>query len=201
MARIQTGRDLLKIFVNQYQLEGSFMNLTKISIAASVAALLVSASAVAAQPGYFAGATLGYSKTHVKNVTKNDGLGFGLNGGYNFSKYYGVEASLNNLAPVKVAGTKTKFYDLDVTANGYLPVYNKIDLVGKAGLAYVRKMPSVTSNRNFLRPKLAVGVSYAAAQNISVTATYSRIFKQGTAVSNKQLPNLDMTAVAVDYSF
>lgn len=179
------------------------MNLSKISIATGVAALVLSASAFAAQPGYFAGASLGYGKIHADGANKDSGVAYGINGGYNFTNYFGVEGQVNRDSNIKFDDTNStvKTYDADVLADGYYPINSKFDLVGKAGLAYVRSNVSSTSE-HFYRPKAVVGVSYAVTSNVSTSVTYSRIFKQGNDTSTtKYLPNVDVAAVSVDYLF
>ena len=186
------------------------MKLTKLSIAAAV---LLSSSAFAAQPGFFAGVNAGYGDTHYPSIpapfsTKTTGIAYGLNGGYNFTNYFGVEANANRDANVKIkAAGQTlatyKYYDADLLANGYLNVADNFDLVGKAGMAYVKtsKYTQVSKN-SFYRPKAVVGVMYTLADdNVSVSATYSRIFKQGNVASVKYVPNVDVAAISVDYLF
>lgn len=179
------------------------MNLTKLSIATGVAALVLSASAFAAQPGYFAGASLGYGDTRYSSTTadKTTGVAYGLNGGYNFNQYFGLEGQINRDANAKISGDTVKTYDADVLADGYYPINTKFDLVGKAGFAYVRQTYD-GDHDHFYRPKVAAGVSYAVTQNVSTSVTYSRIFEQGNYNNGgKFLPNVDVAAVSVDYLF
>ncbi len=190
------------------------MKLTKLSIMASVAALALTSAAFAAQPGYFAGVNLGYGDTRAKltnddkaaGVTiKKTGIAYGINGGYNFNNYVGVEGQLNKDASAKYSldgatVDTAKFYDLDVLADGYLPLGNAFDLVGKAGLAYTRAT-AADAHESFYRPKLAAGVMYTVNENVSVSATYSRIFGQGNPTDTKYLPSIDVAAISVDYLF
>ncbi len=178
------------------------MKLTKLSIATGVAALVLSSSAFAATPGYFAGLNLGYGDTHYTGANKTTGFAYGLNGGYNFNNYFGVEGQANRDASAKYNNSSStlKVYDVDVLADGYYPVGNSFDLVGKGGLAYARTTAD-SHHENFYRPKLAAGVMYTATENVSVSATYSRIFKQGEVTSTKYLPNVDVAAISVDYLF
>lgn len=194
------------------------MKLVKLSIVASVAALVLSSSAFAAQTGAFAGVDLGYGATHysvndfsvpgASVSVKKTGLAYGINGGYNFNNYFGVEAEANRDASVKTTvtlGSETKSltaktYDIDVLADGYLPVGDNFDLIGKAGMAYVRtSIDGLSQTQTNYRPKLAVGAGYTATDNVYVSATYSRIFKQDS--DTKYLPNVDVAAISVDYLF
>lgn len=192
------------------------MNLTKPSIVTGMIILLVSGSALAAQPGYFAGVTLGYAKTHSEGGTydgtastadSNTGLGYGINGGYNLNHYFGIEGQVNRDASAKYSGTAEgstftmKLYDVTALADGYLPINNNVDLVGKAGVAYTRQSYSGGGDYNFYRPTLATGVSYTVTQHMTVSATYSRIFGQGNFSDVKYLPNIDMAAVSIHYLF
>ena len=198
------------------------MKLSQIAIATGAAALLISASAVAAQPGFFAGVTAGYSVSKIKDsyaagtsYIKGDhkGFAYGFQGGYNFDKYVGVETGFtqyNNAHYNWYSGsegdgrTKLSFYDVDVMADGYLPVASNIDLIAKAGMAYVHttaKEEGASASEHTYRPKIALGASYAIQPNMDLQATYSRVFKKGTAGDSKYVPNLDMIALSFNYSF
>lgn len=187
------------------------MKLTKLSIVASVAALVISSSAFAATPGFFAGVNVGYGITHADTVApvtvKRTGIAYGINGGYNFNNYFGVEGQANRDANAKyqlngVTTATNKVYNAAVLADGYLPVGYGFDLVGKAGVAYVKATPfTANTKKTFYRPTVAAGVMYTVTDNVGVSATYSRIFKQGSLTSARYLPNVDVAAVSVDYLF
>lgn len=191
------------------------MNLAKLSIATGVAALLLSSSVFAAHPGAFVGLNVGYGDTHNPSephlTLKNTGFAYGINGGYNINNYFGVEAQFNKDASTTYKNpsqedfnSTTKFYDIDLLADGYLPLGNSFDLVGKAGVAYVRsanKNGSDSESHHKYRPKLAVGFDYNVTDNVVVGATYSRIFKTGKIDDGHYIPNIDVAAVSLDYSF
>lgn len=179
------------------------MKLTKLSIAG--VALVASAAAFAAQPGFFAGLTAGYSQANIKSFNtggdigsaveyqKKDSTGFayGIQGGYNVNQYYGFEVAYNRFGHAKgniVAGAGTsqatvapqtfKISDIAATVNGYYPVSTNISLIGKAGLAYV--MVKNGSTEHLYRPVVALGASYALQPNMELAATFSHIFKDNS---------------------
>ena len=175
------------------------MKLTKLSIAG--VALVASAAAFAAQPGFFAGLTAGYSKANIKTSSivggtqyqkkDNTGFAYGIQGGYNVNQYYGFELAYNRFARAKgniVTGAGTddpkttattfKFSDIAATVNGYYPVSTNISLIGKAGLAYV--MIKNGNTEHLYRPLVAFGASYALQPNMELAATFSHIFKKSS---------------------
>ncbi len=181
----------------------------------SIAALALSSSALAAQPGYFAGVNLGYGDTRAQTdaslTTETTGIAYGLNGGYNFTNYFGVEVDVNRdaNAKYKLNGETVvthRVYDVDLLANGYLNVTDSFDLVGKAGFAYVRagRFDTNTNRTHYYRPKAVLGIMYTATEDVSISATYSRILKQGSyseTSTARYLPNVDVAAISVDYLF
>lgn len=193
-------------------------------VATSAAALTLAASAYAATPGYYAGVKVGYSNSHFRytsallNVHSNDtGFAYGIDGGYNFNKNFGIEVGANRYhnTKIKVDGVNDsafKYYDVDVLGTAYIPV-NSFDLFTKAGLAYVHgngtsnyltndQLKLVTANHNWIRPKVVLGADYHINQHLITNISYSRVFGEGNAKSNsKYLPDLDMAAVGIDYSF
>ena len=171
-----------------------------------LSAVAASTIAFAAQPGAFVGATVGYSMAHLSpdiDGVKKNGFAYGIQGGYNFSKNYGIELAYNKPRSLKYQGeTALKLYDIDVLADGYLPVASNIDIVGKAGFAYVHGSvadDNATSSKT--KPKLAFGVNYALQQNMSLQATYSRIFDLKDSGLATGKVNLDMLSLSFNYSF
>ncbi len=128
------------------------MSLTKLSVTTSIAILMGAASAMAIQPEMsFFGADLGYGETHASQSDRVTRFAYGLNAGYNVDQYVGLEAQANRDAFYKYNGSDYtyKIYDFDLLADGYVPLDNNLNLVDKAGLAYVTE----SSNGHFYRPK------------------------------------------------
>ena len=182
-----------------------------------LSAVAASTVALAAQPGFYAGVTAGYSMSKYTTdyveqsgaTVKKNGFAYGAQGGYNFDQYFGVEAAYNKLASTKFEATgmttaKINLYDIDLLAVGYLPVAGNVDLVGKLGLAYLKQTQknfAENYSTNSYRPKIALGASYAIQPNMDLQATYSRIFKKGNVSDDKYNPNIDMFAISFNYSF
>lgn len=125
--------------------------LTKTSLAA-IAALVATSTAYAAE-GMYLGAGLGASKTRMtqqiqyqdgssaSNSATADGVGLKIFGGYRFSPNFGAElqyASPASVNLVRAAGTGSadaiKRVALSISAIGYVPLHDNIDLLGKVGL-------------------------------------------------------------------
>ena len=158
--------------------------------------------AFAAQPGAFIGGTLGYSMLHISDddsdAIKKNGFAYGIQGGYNFDQNFGIEGGYNQLHSIKVGDKSASIHDIDILADGYLPIANNIDLVGKAGLTRIKA--SVTNGESNsatkTKPKIAFGINYTLQKNMSLQASYSRIL-----ASEEGINAIDMLGLSFNYSF
>ena len=105
---------------------------------AIVSALVLSLGAGLAQAqskdeaGFYAGIDIGRSSLNVGGLNENHDTALGINAGYRFNRYFGVEAGyahLGNFSPSYQA------HALSLSAIGYLPLQSGFSLYGKAGYA------------------------------------------------------------------
>lgn len=158
---------------------------------------------------------------HNSHVTMRDsGLAGRIAVGYQFTPHWAVELGYlqlhNQIATVTAGGpyapgTETvKQNALDMAAKATLPLTDKFDIYGKAGVAYLSS--TITSNfygtkgdqnnhfgvaKHKLAPEAAVGISYDITSNVSVDTSWTHI----QPIGNKRPGNIDFVAVGVGYNF
>ena len=148
------------------------MNLAKASGTLGLVALaaIASPSAVAADPGWYAGANVGQSRAKIDDaritstllgagftattiVDDDRDTGYKLFGGYQFNRNFAVEGGYFNLgkfgftATTVPAGTLNgdiKLQGLNLDAVGILPITDRFSAFGRAGLAYAQTRDSFT---------------------------------------------------------
>lgn len=171
-------------------------------------ALILGAAAVAGGPdqdqqqpvanpaGFYVGANLGagsidnpeYNGTDFS--LKNEHFVWGVDAGYQFNQYLAIEAGYLSLPSQKLTekdtGTTTHYNQSAVylAAKGIYPVADKVNVFGKAGIAY--RIASAKDDQsgfigidgtNKLSPLFAVGVSYDVTNNIALDVTGTTILK------------------------
>lgn len=181
---------------------------------------LAATSAFAASAGFYAGATAGYGSINFKSYTypghdgatvsasKKTGLAYGVQLGYNFNQYIGIEAAYNKLPKLtlKTSGVKktqsSKMSDYSLSVVGYYPLNDQFDLVGKAGYASVKASGDGDSNSKGT-PVFAVGAQYVLQQNMYLQATYSYFLKKNSFPKDgdNYRPNINLFAVSFNYNF
>jgi hypothetical protein len=182
--------------------------------------LFIGASvAQAGRPGFNIGLDLGYAKanysrewtaehlvsstgTTVTSVRQVINTGFAGRAflGYNFNKYFGMEAGYTYLPTVEMqdvtagstnGGTKTFLPKYaDVVFRGMIPI-NKFDLFARAGIAWAYRsetsivLDSTTytmdSDQKFV-PVVGVGIDYNINDYVMVNAFYTYYFKGGDSL-------------------
>ncbi|EKD54799.1 MAG: OmpA-like protein transmembrane protein [uncultured bacterium] len=186
----------------------------------------------AATPGAYVGAGLGTSRLSTPNMgnvtgatstsTTRGGLGARLFGGYNFNKYFGLEAGYATYAPStykasnSVASEKLKYTlgALNVVAKGYLPFdesgFNAYVLGGIAAVNSkvalttnnVPGVPSDSKTTRKLRPMYGIGVSYDVAEHVTTSLEASHIQGSGNLkTSNSAIPSANMLSLNLGYNF
>lgn len=212
-------------------------------ISAALAALTITGVTHAATEGTYAGVGLGYSalKTSTNymfntsgiagasNSHQRGGLGGRLFGGYNFDKYFGLEAAFNSYATSNYKASANGAngslkYSLDALSfvgKGYLPFDDSgFSAYVLGGVAEVRNQvryhnngvalangvsagfKNGTTNYYSLRPMYGIGVSYDMAQHVTTNVELSRIQGKGNVkTSAGAIPNADMMTVNLSYNF
>ncbi|MFM2322285.1 MAG: hypothetical protein RLZZ225_438 [Pseudomonadota bacterium] len=153
----------------------------------------------------------------------NNGLAGRIALGYQFNQNFAVEAGYLRLGQTKVAGIIVDdiHYDhdaatfklqqnvIDIVAKGIVPICDKFNLYGKAGLAYINTNISgivdvnpttkvkLTHQQHKLAPEVALGVSYDITPNVSIDTSWTHI----QAVGKNRPGNIDFVAVGLGYNF
>lgn len=155
----------------------------------------------------------------------NNGLAGRIALGYQFNQNFAVEAGYLGLSQRKVDGVayegtnklgamKLQQNVIDLLAKGIVPICDKFNLYGKAGLAYintdmkatVQTIPAATRTglndaanvaRHKLAPEVALGASYDITPNVSVDTSWTHI----QAVGKNRTGNIDFVAVGLGYNF
>ena len=145
--------------------------------------------------------------------------------GYQFNQNFALEAGYLRLGQTKVDGVAYKGTNklgtltmqqnvVDLLAKGIVPICDKFNLYGKAGLAYVNtNMKAVVQTvpvasqtdlndaahvaRHKLAPEVALGVSYDITPNVSIDTSWTHI----QAVGKNRPGNIDFVAVGLGYNF
>src|SRR5688572_18210895 len=202
--------------------------------------------ASAANPGAYVGAGLGLSKLQTpssyafnapilslntfssNNKYSQGGLGGRIFAGFNFNKYFGLEAGLATYATSKYSATlngasssiEYKANAFDLVGKGYLPIgetgFNVYALAGIARLNQTVKynngnIPlsgSVATPKNGsttyhnIRPIYGIGASYDVNAHFTTSVELTQIYKSGNMKSSQgATPNANMLTINAAYNF
>jgi OOP family OmpA-OmpF porin len=155
----------------------------------------------------------------------NDGLAGRIALGYQFNPNFALEAGYLRLAKAKLDGLgegefpvtlKLQQNLVDLVAKGIVPIGDKFNLYGKAGLAYINTdiqagtkddngntsvsfdlNKSLNVNRHELAPEVALGVSYDITPNVSIDTSWTHI----QPIGKNRPGNIDFIAVGLGYNF
>ena len=112
------------------------------------------------------GLTDGYDTLQDKYASINMTIGS------KFGKYAGIEGFAQYAFEQENDwGIKTSFYALGVDTIGYLPVYDKVNLLGSLGLGFydvTAKLASIDTSENGLGIRLGTGIQYDLADNVAL---------------------------------
>lgn len=185
-------------------------NSIKVIIAA--AAMTVAAAAFATNVGTYVGVNSGYGKVKasVQNSSKNnkDGFAYGIDGGYMFNQYVGVELGATRFANARFDhGMKQENnYLIDLAVKGVYPITQQFNVFGKLGGAYVHTKFDNNNRTGFskseigthhaIRPYLAAGVGYDITSNIAVDFQVATTTKAGNDV-----PAMMNAMIGATYTF
>lgn len=195
-------------------------NTIKLIVAAT--AMTVAAGAFAANTvntastaGAFVGVNGGFGKvdqsvsgTGTTGKNDNTGFSYGIDGGYMYNQYVGLDLGYTKFASANLkSGIKAKSnYNVHAAVKGVYPMGQSFDLFGKLGLAYVHTNTTIPSNvvlngvnsgvHHSTRPYLAAGVDYIVTQNVGVNFQVA-----GTTKSGNKVPAMYNATVGVQYTF
>lgn len=187
--------------------------------------------------GMYAEIAAGYAGTYYKNAfggdnNWRDGSGNAAMGaliGYQFRRHLGLEFGYHYIMPSKAindtAGYNAADYskaNLQLVHGAFkmvLPIFTRVDLFGKAGLAYVHQTISshgagadgaITQQprtRARIGAMFALGASYTLSEQIYMNVSYQRFAGEFKAQNNsassieKQIPNANLFMLGVGYYF
>jgi OOP family OmpA-OmpF porin len=184
-----------------------------LGVAAVGLSTAIAASAVAAQPGFYAGVQAGYGNLHLGSGidNKDKGLAGRISGGYQFNNNFGAEMGWSKFHTVEqkysTAKASLKTDVVDLVAKGTVPVADNFSVYGKLGGAYVMQRVDVTNHGHHVHldkdsekkvlPTAGVGVSYDFSPNVAADVSYTRIQKTGSSDIN----SIDFFGAGLTYSF
>ncbi|WP_010597033.1 outer membrane beta-barrel protein [Rickettsiella massiliensis] len=167
--------------------------------------------------GLYVGAQVGYGESSVPNQSffvNNDGLAGRVNIGYQINKNFAVEAGYLALRKKTEASEDYKKVDqqsvIDLAGKASYPITERVNLYGKAGVAYITSRYNETINngtrelnndygiaRHKFAPEVAVGMDFNVTPSIAVDTSLTHIHPVG----NKRPSNINYLAVGVNYTF
>ena len=198
-------------------------------------ALMTAPLAMAQDTGWYAGANLGQSNATIDDARITSGLlgnglvagpfnnterdrGFKLFGGYQYNRYFSVEAGYFDLGKFAFTTTTTptgslsgdiRLKGLNLDAVGTLPISEKFSAFGRIGVTYAHANDSFTGTGavNVLDPnpssrktnlKVGLGLQYALTDALSLRAEIER-YRIDDAVGNKG--DVDLASLGLVYRF
>lgn len=192
------------------------MKLKKLSGVVIAFVTLTSAS-YAATPGAYWGAGVGYSKLDNfsdATATTNGGVGGMLLAGYNFNKFFGLEAGyrMNAKTTYKFDENNDSTFSYNsnaftLAAKGYLPLDNSpFDLYGLVGVARVHgeggiELPNgqAISPTDAILALAGVGINYQLNSKITFGLEYSRTGSKNGSGDHIGIPASNLTALTMNY--
>ncbi len=155
--------------------------------------------AQAADKGFYAGAGVGQSFVDEGNYDDED-TAFSLFGGYQFNRYFGLEAGYAGFGKLEPRGNGQDLEASSVylTAVGTVPITDNFSAYAKAGFQrwdLDSAIPSVVGNADDsgTDPTYGVGVQYRFTDHVALRGEYSRFEIEDT--------DLDLAQLQVRYDF
>lgn len=155
--------------------------------------------AQAADKGFYAGAGVGQSFVDEGNYDDED-TAFSVFGGYQFNRYFGLEAGYADFGKLEPRGSGPDFEANSVylTAVGTVPITDNFSAYAKAGFQrwdLDTAIPSVVGNADDsgTDPTYGVGVQYRFTDHVALRGEYSRFEIEDT--------DLDLAQIQVRYDF
>ncbi len=162
-----------------------------------LSALCVSSAVFAAHSdnGVYVDLGAGYGKVNIDNAGKNKGFTGTANLGYQFTPHLALEVGATSYH--KVLGERN--YNTHVAAKAILPVGDKVDVFGKAGVAYVHAIDAgsyFVASKKAVAPYVGVGASYWISDNVAAT-----VQAEATAKRHERTPAMFATTAGLTWKF
>ncbi|BDU15352.1 outer membrane beta-barrel protein [Lysobacter auxotrophicus] len=171
-------------------------------LSTALVAVIASAAAFGAQAadkGFYAGAGVGQSYVDEGSYDDED-TAYSVFGGYQFNRYFGLEAGYADFGKLEPRGTGTPLEASSVylTAVGTVPITDNFSAYAKAGFQrwdLDRSIPSIVGNTddNGTDPTYGVGLQYRFTDNVALRGEYSRFEVEDT--------DLDLAQIQLRYDF
>lgn len=148
----------------------------------------------------------------------NGGFAYGLDIGYSFYRYLGIEAAYYRLPTAKLKNLGGNNYNFTTNTaylalKGVFPIMNQLDVFAKLGFGYQNASVGSSFNQangykenNYIGPMFGLGAEYVFSNNVTVDAQY--LYLQGDihnveyASGRTQIvPNANLFLVGVGYRF
>lgn len=161
--------------------------------------------------GIYVGGNVGYGETNESFTNtdgstvsglNNKGFVWGVNGGYQFTKNWAVEAGYTQMPNVRadVGTLANENRIVDLVAKGIYPINGQFNVFGKLGVAYThtRNTDLTVDNaaHSAVAPYFGAGVGYNLTQNVSVNVQGFATTKTGNTV-----PAMFGGTVGLQYNF
>jgi OOP family OmpA-OmpF porin len=180
----------------------------KLILAAAVT--VVTSTAFAAQEGFYAGVNAGAAQQNIDGAgsKKENPTSWGLYGGYNFTRNFGLELGYQDLGEAKIDGqSKVKSQALSTDMVGRYALTDRFDVFGKAGLSYFKRKLTLDTggedSKYGTAGKLALGGEFAATQNIGVRVEVAEFLGAPTftGANYEYKKNITAMTMGVNYHF
>lgn len=171
-------------------------------LSTALLAVLAGASAFGAQAadkGFYAGAGVGQSYVDERDYDDED-TAFSVFGGYQFNRYFGLEAGYADFGKLEPRGTSSELEASSVylTAVGTVPFTDNFSAYAKAGFQrwdVDTAIPSIIGNDDDsgTDPTYGLGLQYRFTDHLALRGEYSRFEVEDT--------DLDLAQLQVRYDF
>jgi len=173
--------------------------------------ILVSGAAIAADNGFYIGASAGQGRPNFDTAGASPAVALGVDssgsaykafGGYQINKYFGAEASYVSVGSFNVSnGGSIDLYGWGISLVGTLPVGKDFSLLGRAGVNRMRERMNATGLAdNTTSPTYGVGIKYDFNANFSGRIEAERILRMGSN-NNTISSDANMYTIGLGYKF
>ena len=173
--------------------------------------LLAGGNAFGADQGFYIGGSWGQARPdwdtssgpNTAQTLDSSDVAWGVQGGYQFNKYLGIEGSYINLGSYAVSnGNTIEPTGWGILLVGTLPIPNSnLSLVGKAGEYRMRqKMDPSGIADNTWSPAFGAGLKYNFSPNAYGTLDYMRIQNVGSSITTIN-ENINVYTMGLGYKF